>query len=136
MEAIREMVGQVAAQAKLTAPSAKKAIYLLTLAKDGADLERASDALGLKIDTVKNWCKRFDITLADYDPFPKDRFPIRPKPQVVLGLRGERSGLPLFGDRVARGRGRCAHQVTSVVEGKTFCCDCGKERKPKKGKGS
>jgi hypothetical protein len=135
MEAIRESVDQVAAEAKLGRATARKVIYLLTLAQDGRTLESAAEALRMKPETVKGWARKYDITLADFDPFPKKDFPIRPKPRKVLKLTGARSGAPLFGGREARAPGRCSHDVTGVVEGKAFCCDCGKPIKPKRKEG-
>ena len=135
MDAIRELVSQVAAEAKLKPLTAKKAIYLLTLAQDGRTLAEAATALALAEDTVKGWCKRFDITLKDFDPYPPAQFPVRPKPKTVLKLHTEKGEAPLFGGRVQRLGGRCGHPMTAAVDGgKVYCCDCGREQKPKRAK--
>jgi hypothetical protein len=133
MEAIKELVSQVAAEAKLTPASARKVIYLMTLAKDGATVARAAQAMTVVEKTVQGWCRKFDITLADYDPYPLDRFPVRPKPPHVLKVHDARTGAPLFGAREKRGPCvKQGHPVRSTVAGKEYCCDCGREIKPKK----
>jgi hypothetical protein len=132
MEAIRELFSQVAAECKMRPASAKKVIYLMTLAADGADMARAKAALKVVEGTVQGWCRKFDICLADYDPYPPDRFPVRPRPPQVIKAHGAESGNLLFGTKEKRRDCAGSHSDRQAHGGKVYCRDCGREVKPPK----
>ena len=68
-----KLLGQIAAEAGVTNNSAKVAIYLLGLARDGRSLDYAAKSLRIEPETAKRYARDFLIDFADYRPFARER---------------------------------------------------------------